>query len=630
MEKMRFAGFALASALFVVACEQAEQNSTPATTQSPSTAPVMPEANAPVPAPTQPVSAGPVKGGEAMKVAYILWGGEAGMLMANGGLRTTVGSTMDKLGFNIEMVVGDNFEIQVDSFLSDRSDRIRVLRGTYGMIGANERLRSTPENKRPVEVVAMTHSIGDHMPVVERIKKISDLRGETIAAQKNGPHMDLVYEILKSGGLTFADVKMVWMENISGKGSAAELFGQGKADACLVVTPDMQTLTGGLKSVGTGAEGSVKGAHVLDSTAYAPQRILDTYWVRNDDYQANKEFWTKFSAGFLKGVEDVVLHKKTGDGNYKRVMDQLLAMYPDVLGNIAGADGLISDCQFLGHPGNVEFFTNPNYEFNFAYYEKNSLVIAKALGQAGKGFPLLAADFDWGSPVFMGLLTKTAKVEGPRLNAVAVRAELEVLSTSGKMSAQQIDTFTINFGIGDTTFDPSKHTDSFRAVLEMLKNHPRGAIAVRGHSDPFYFLKLVIDAGTEKNILQKTGNPGSYNYSVNGRPIADLSVNSDVVALVKSGAFEVPGRRETPRSVMQEAENLSLERAETVVKAIVTAAKSLGYRLDESQIHAQGVGIREPFVAKPRTPEDQQKNMRVEFTLVGMGSEQVIPRDFDY
>jgi outer membrane protein OmpA-like peptidoglycan-associated protein len=81
---------------------------------------------------------------------------------------------------------------------------------------------------------------------------------------------------------------------------------------------------------------------------------------------------------------------------------------------------------------------------------------------------------------------------------------------------------------------------------------------------------------------------------------------------------------------MQAALNLSRTRAEAVRDSIIEYAKGKGITIDKSQIQAVGVGIREPFVSKPRNMDEAKQNMRVEFRLVRVTPEAAKPADFDF
>ena len=94
---------------------------------------------------------------------------------------------------------------------------------------------------------------------------------------------------------------------ITGKDSAAETFRKDASiDACFAISPDMQSLTGGLDKKGTGAEGTVKDAAVLVSTATMKRSIADVYACRKDFYDANKPLVEKFAAGYVKGCEELL------------------------------------------------------------------------------------------------------------------------------------------------------------------------------------------------------------------------------------------------------------------------------------------------------------------------------------
>ncbi len=51
----------------------------------------------------------------------------------------------------------------------------------------------------------------------------------------------------------------------------------------------MLGLTGGFDQKGSGAEGTVEGAHVVNSTQQMSRSIADVYAVRKDWYDANKD-----------------------------------------------------------------------------------------------------------------------------------------------------------------------------------------------------------------------------------------------------------------------------------------------------------------------------------------------------
>jgi methylthioribose-1-phosphate isomerase len=132
----------------------------------------------------------------------------------------------------------------------------------------------------------------------------------------------------------------------------------------------------------------------------------------------------------------------------------------------------------------------------------------------------------------------------------------------------------------------------------------------------------------ELGILKRSGSSGNYQYSYKGKPL-DLTAIDSIIKLIEDGAFDgAPGIN--PRQTMQAALNLSRERAEAVRDSIIAYAEKKGYRLDKSRIQAVGVGIQEPFIAKPTSMEEAKQNMRVEFRLLRVAAEPESKSDFDY
>ncbi len=129
-------------------------------------------------------------------------------------------------------------------------------------------------------------------------------------------------------------------------------------------------------------------------------------------------------------------------------------------------------------------------------------------------------------------------------------------------------------------------------------------------------------------MLKRVGSQGNYSYSLNGKAL-DLGGTAELTRLIESGAFDgVPDSN--PRETMQAALNLSRSRAEAVLDSIVEYAKSKGLTIDKTQIQPVGVGIREPFVAKPSNMDEAKKNMRVEFRIVRVAAEATTQSDFDF
>jgi outer membrane protein OmpA-like peptidoglycan-associated protein len=235
---------------------------------------------------------------------------------------------------------------------------------------------------------------------------------------------------------------------------------------------------------------------------------------------------------------------------------------------------------------------------------------------------------DWRSPAFLGYLAKTEGARGERFRAEAVLEEIEALSTGGALDDRTIYAFTINFKPNQTEFSTEQYGSEFQRVVELADKYGNAVVAVRGHSDPTKTLIEFVKAGMKKGVLKRSGSSGNYRYALQGRPI-DLESTRNLEKLIEQGLFDGV-QDHNPRETMQAALNLSRKRSEEVRDAIIDYAKAKGLQLDTSQIQPVGVGIREPFIAKPKNMAEAEQNMRVEFRLLRVTAEVAKESDFDF
>jgi outer membrane protein OmpA-like peptidoglycan-associated protein len=577
------------------------------------------------------VKVGQVGGVSPLTVPFITWGGDMATFHANGGLATTPESIFGKLGLNIRLTPGDDFTQQVRDYLAGKTP---FLRGTYRMIGmASEAIGADPRTKGVV-AFQLTWSAGDHCVAREGVKTIADLKGRKVCLQKGGPHVGMLDDILATARLGWSDITPVWADDLTGTPkSPAEMFRKDPAvAACFVISPDMVGLTGGLRKTGSGAEGTVKNARVLVSTAELSYSIADVYVVRKDFFDAHRDLVTKFVAGYLKACEELIDLRKKYEAGGSDQYTKLLQMTQNIYGKqtiptLEDAHGLLCDCTFVGHPGNVAFFTAKGNQHGFEVFQTKALDLAVARGYAKVRQGLIPSPLDWSSKDFIGYLTKTEAVAGERYRPEAVAKEITDLS-GGSLDERTIMSFTINFKANEDSFSAEQYGVDYQNVVDALGKFGNAVIAVRGHADPTKTLYELVMAGMKKGILQRTGTAGNYRYSLNGK-LLDLSSTAEITRLVGEGEFDGVADH-NPREVMQAALNLSRKRAEAVRDSIIAFAKAKGIEIDPSQIAPVGVGIREPFIARPRNPEEAEQNMRVEFRLLKVSAEAKKPSDFDF
>lgn len=567
----------------------------------------------------------------AKRLPYITWGGDVATFLANGGLKTRENSVYGRLGLNFELVKGDDFVGQVRDYMSGKSP---FLRGTPDMLGqASEVIGSDPRTK-PVIFLQLTWSAGDHVVVRDYIHNINELVSKgrkRIAVQQGGPHVGLVYAMLTAAQAKREAVEIVWTKDLTGPNGPAEAFRKDPTlDAACVITPDMIGLTGGLEAKGSGAEGTIKGAHIVVSTQQMSRAIPDVYACRSDWYEKNHEFVDKFVAGYLKGCDDLVKLRKEFStttkltGDYRNILQVAQTAFgKDVIPTLE-VDGhsLLLDAVFVGLPGQISFFNDKGNLNGYDAKAKVAIDLATSWGYASNRMGFVPAQLDYEAIATLAGI----KYEAPKITQ-RVTAESVNLFPDSNLDDRTLLTFTINFDPNQNEFSADQYGAEFQRALQAASMFGNAVVAVRGHSDPTKTLVDLIKAGTAKDVIKRTGQQGAYQYFFGGKEL-DLSQTEALTKLIAGGSFD--GVNPSPRETMQAALNLSLSRAESVKASIVKYAESKKINLDKSQIQPVGIGILEPVVPKPKNITEAKKNMRVEFRITRVPAEAIKSSDFDY
>jgi len=580
-----------------------------------------------------PVPVSDVKAGAVLDVPYITWGGDVATFLSNGGLTTAQGSTYQQLGLNLRLVKGDDFVQQVRDYVSGKSP---FLRGTLDQLGqASEVIGSDPRTK-PVIVVQLTWSAGDHIVAREGINKINDLirQGKLvrIACQQGGPHVGFIYKILLAAQGKKEQVEIVWVQDLTGPKGPAEAFRNDPTiDAACVITPDMLGLTGGQDQKGTGAEGTIKGAHVVVSTQQMNRAIADVIAVRSDYFKANQPTVEKYVAGYLKGCEQLVaLRKQFGETNklspeYKSILTVAQTAFGrDVIPTLEiDGHGLLLDATFVGLPGQISFFEDKGNLSGYEPSAKGAIDLAVDWGYASNRAGFAAAGFDYQKIATLAGI----KYEAPVGVAKRIDAEAVGIFPNQNLDDRTLLQFTINFDPNQQEFTTDQYGAEFNRAIKNASSFGNAVIVIRGHSDPTKTLVDLIKAGMAKNLIRRDGAAGNYKYYFNGQEL-NLSQTDLICKLITAGSFD--GVNPSPKETMQAALNLSLSRAEAVKKAVSDFAIAQKVNLDVSQIQPVGAGITEPLIAKPKNIEEAKQNMRVEFRIVRVPAEAIKQSDFDF
>lgn len=580
------------------------------------------------------VTARPVRSQSPIEIPYITWGGDVATFHANGGLTTKSGTIYDQLGLQMKLTAGDDFVTQVKNYVSGKTP---FLRGTFRMLGQASEVLSSDLSTKPVVIMQLSWSAGDHIVSRESIQQLNDLRAKNgkkvrIACQQGGPHVGLLYDSLKAVSLTRDDVEIIWVDDLTGPKGAAERFRSDETiDACCVITPDMLSLTGE-DGVGTGAEGTVKGARVLNSTRDMSRSIADVYAVRSDWYKQNKPFVQKFVAGYLKAAKEVVA-MRTGfeqserlQPNYKTLLTSAQSILgKDVLPTLeVDAHGLLLDCTFVGLPGQLSFFEDAGNLEGFNSKMNNALDLATSWGYAKGKFGFDPSGLDYRS------VSKASGLPYPKTivrEDIFAGAEVENFE-GGELDENTILSFTINFGVNDSNFAAARFGAEFQRAIQSASTFGNAVVMIRGHADPTLALREFVRGGKAKRTLRITGQPGNFRYWLKDGRQLDLTQTEEIVKLIQTGAFETKDNQ--PMRIVQAALNLSKVRADKVKDEIVKFAKAQGVNLDASQLKPVGAGISDPIVPRPINREQAAENRRVEFRIVRVNPETLGDDAFDF
>ncbi len=519
--------------------------------------------------------AGPVRDVKPIQVPLITWGGDIATILANGNaVQTAPESIFGQKGLSFKLVRQDDFKKQVEEYLKGDTP---FLRGTIGMINmAAEVLNRDPKTK-PVVFYQMTWSSGgDCLVVKPGINSARELKGKTVALQAYGPHVDYLAKILKDAGLTMSDVNIRWTADLTGtENTPAEALYEPGVDAAFAIIPDGLMLTSN-GTVGTGAEGSVKGARIMLSTKTANRIIADVYAVRQDFFQANRKLVQDFAHGLLLGAQELksmIKDKKSDLSAYQATMSASAKILLDSEQAVADAEALYGDCEFVEFRGNVKFFGDEKWPRNHSNLVDEIQSSFVAMGLLNRKSPVDQAKFDY-DQLRSGLIG-IDDVEAPRFKTEEVARVVARKQAMGTLGEGELFSLEINFQPNQKEFSEELYADGFKKVVELAAAYGGAVITVEGHSDPHKYNRLE-----------------------------------------KSGATEIELKR-----TRQAAKNLSMSRAISVRDSVIGFAANSGVPLDESQFSVVGHGIDQPKYPSPKTKEQWLSNMRVVFRIIQIEAE---------
>jgi NitT/TauT family transport system substrate-binding protein len=224
-----------------------------------------------------------------IKVGIVQYGGFAGGLMANNGVKPNPQSIFtSKYGVEVEFVQIDDLVQMANAFrVGGDGGGLDMMATTVDMFALQY---DALKDLRPVTILQTDWSRGgDAIAVRKDINRAEDLKGKSIAVAEATPSQFLLLYVLSQSGLSNRDVKPIFTTSAI---EAADIFKAGDADACVSWSPFVYF-----------AADEVPGASILASTLDATNLLGGTMVARGDFVARYPEAVTNFLRGWFEGVD---------------------------------------------------------------------------------------------------------------------------------------------------------------------------------------------------------------------------------------------------------------------------------------------------------------------------------------
>ncbi len=501
-----------------------------------------------------------------VNMPLIAWGADAVTIHANGGTLKPANGLFSQKGIPLNLSVQDDFTTQLSQYLTCESP---FLRGTLGMLTAAAPVTEADPRTEQVVIYKHSWSAGDGIVGSADVKSVKDLVGKKIAIQAYGPHIAFVGRVLADSGVSLRDVEIVWASALTGDSdnTPGAIMASGKADAAAVILPDARALTSG-GAVGTGAEGSIKGAEIIFSTQEASAVIGDYISVRADVFDAQPER-IKSVVAALFAAEENVRRFMAEDGSAdqqklaKTIADELLGGLPAEEGVFLWRDAITD-----GWSGNASHFADTRHprRFEVLMEEVSGALISARMIE--RPYELAQAQWDYAS-LAVGLQDVSDRAIAA-FDPEAAAAAVNRLRRTGRLDANTKINFKVYFEPDTTDFPAALYSEDFDEIVRLAATYSGAIITVEGHADPLHYLRREKD----------------------GAPAKEL------------------------RAIRTSAKNLSFSRAQSVLGALSSYATDASLLINNDQFILDGVGIDQPAFNPPKTAEEWRQNMRVVFRIL--------------
>src|SRR5271157_1461015 len=226
-----------------------------------------------------------------VRVRVNIWVGCAAGLVANGGLDTVAGSIYDKKGLKVSFKIIDDWTEGSSALATDNVDVML----TTADVWAKDYAQFQEKGFGAHAFFMVDWSRGaDGVIGKQGINSIEDLAGKTVAFAPYTPSHFLLWNGLKSSGLSTEQRTEIFAKAVHTKDGIepATLFAQQKVDAAVAWDPDMSD-----------AVAKRAGSKKIYDTRIANRLIADILVVSDSFSAKHPQTLLKFAQGWLEGVE---------------------------------------------------------------------------------------------------------------------------------------------------------------------------------------------------------------------------------------------------------------------------------------------------------------------------------------
>jgi len=226
-----------------------------------------------------------------VRVRLNIWVGCVGGLVANGGLDTAAGSIYADKGLKVSFKIIDDWTEGSAALASNNVDIMLTTADVWGKDFGQ--FQDKGVNAHAFFMVDWSRG-ADGVIGAQGIRSIEDLAGKTVAFAPYTPSHFLLWNGLKSSGLTTDQRNEIFNKAVHTKDGIepATLFAQQKVDAAVAWDPDMSD-----------AVSKRPGSRKIYDTRVANRLIADILVVSDRFAAANPGTVLKFIQGWLEGVE---------------------------------------------------------------------------------------------------------------------------------------------------------------------------------------------------------------------------------------------------------------------------------------------------------------------------------------